>query len=255
MKLSIVVPAYNEEGRIERFLDSYTPYFTEKYGDQVEFIIVVNGSLDRTEHIVEDYAARVPQIKVLVEPANIGKGGAVRMGMEAASGEIIGYTDADGATPPEALQDLADRLNDVDVVIASRWFKESVVEPRQKLLRRVASRIFNFLVRLLFGLKIWDTQCGAKVLKREAARSVLPELGLTRWAFDVDLIFQLKRAGCKIIEAPTIWHDVGGSRLKVGRASVEMFVAICRLRLIHSPFKCLVTAYDATLGKIIRLHA
>jgi glycosyltransferase involved in cell wall biosynthesis len=256
MKLSIIVPAYNEEKRIPPFMQVYTRYFIEAYGDDVEIIFVINGSSDRTEQVVREYTVEMPQVHVIVEPAKIGKGGAIILGLRAARGEVVGFADADGSTPPEAFDDLVHRLqhSEAGAVIASRWFKESHVYPRQTLLRQMASRIFNLTVRTLFGLKIWDTQCGAKVLLGRAAGDILPRLGLTRWAFDVDLLFQLHRAGYPIIEAPTVWHDVRGSQLKVGRASLEMFVAICRLRLIHSPFKWIVTLYDRTLGRRIHLE-
>jgi len=114
----------------------------------------------------------------------------------------------------------------------------------------VASRIFNFMVRTLFKVKIRDTQCGAKVVTKEAMQAVFPHLGLTRWAFDVDLLFKLRRAGFRIIEHPTIWHDVAGSKINIPKASLEMTLAICRLRLLYSPFKWVVTIYDHTIGRI-----
>ncbi|NCC52108.1 MAG: glycosyltransferase family 2 protein [Spartobacteria bacterium] len=256
MKLSIIVPAYNEEKRIEPFIEVYTPYFIERYGDEVEIIFVINGSTDRTEEVVRACTSGMPQVKVIVEPGKIGKGGAIIRGMEAATGDVVGFADADASTQPPAFQDLVERLSasDAGAVIASRWFKESQVYPRQSLLRRLSSRVFNLCVRILFRLDIWDTQCGAKVLTGQAAKDIIPRLGVTRWAFDVDMLFQLRLAGYRIIEAPTVWHDVGGSQLRVGRASVEMFLAICRLRLVHSPFRCLITLYDRTVGPFIHLE-
>ena len=111
------------------------------------------------------------------------------------------------------------------------------------------------LVRALFSLRITDTQCGAKVLKAEVVRMILPRLGLTQWAFDVDVLFHVRRAGYQIIEIPTEWHDVAGSKLRVARTSFEMLFAICRLRILHSPLKWVVTLYDLTLGKFIRTEA
>ncbi len=251
MKLSIVIPAYNEEARIGRMLSAYTDHFAERYGDAVELIVVVNGSMDRTEALARDFEKRFSQVRVLVEPKPIGKGGAIMLGARAAQGELIGFVDADGATPPKAFQDLVDRMGEADVAIASRWIEGAVVEPPQPLKRRIASRIFNKLVRFLFKLKLSDTQCGAKLVRREAMHAVLPRLGVTRWAFDVDLLFQLRRAQCRLVEYPTEWHDVEGSQLRIPRASWEMFLAVCRLRLLYSPFRWVVAVYDRTLGAII----
>lgn len=255
MKLTIVVPAYNEENRIRPMLDAYVKFFTDGYGGDYEIIVVVNGSTDGTAAVVQDYASRFPQVRCIVEPAKIGKGGAVKLGFEAARGEIVGFADADGSTPPDAFQALANEIGPgADAVIASRWFRESEVYPRQTVARQIASRVFNGFVRLMLGLKIRDTQCGAKVFRKEALDRVLPALGLTRWAFDVDLLFQLHRAGFSIREAPTKWHDVGGSQIRIFRASAQMFIAVTRLRLLYSPFRWVVALYDRTLGRVIKLR-
>jgi len=254
VKVSIVIPAYNEELRLGSMLETYSRYFTGIYGDDVELIVVVNGSRDRTEGVARKCAETISQVKVIVEPKSIGKGGAIMMGFRAATGAIVGFVDADNSTPPEAFHDLIEHIGDAGAIIASRWIEGAQVSPRQPLKRRIASRIFNGMVRSLFKLKIHDTQCGAKVMKREALHAVLPKLGITRWAFDVDLLFQLRRAGFPILERPTVWHDAPGSQLRVGKASCEMFIAICRLRMIYSPFRWIVAIYDRTLGRIIHLR-
>lgn len=256
MRLSIVIPAFNEEARLGRMLDAYLPFFDGHYGSDYEIIIVVNGSRDRTEQIADGYAESNPCVKVVVEPQSIGKGGAIMLGLERACGELIGFTDADGSTPPEAFQALVEKINNAGAIIASRWCKGAIVIPRQPLSRIIASRLFNIIVRIMFGkhfgLHISDTQCGAKLMSREALKAVLPCLGLTRWAFDVELLFQLRCAGYRIIEIPTVWHDVSGSRVKIVRASVEMLVALIRLRLLYSPFRWIVSVYDCTLGRFFR---
>ena len=254
MKLSIVVPAYNEEGRIGKMLEAYLPYFAGRYGIEVEVIVSVNGSTDRTEEVVHGLQARYSQLSMIVEPRPIGKGGAVLAGGAVARGDLIGFVDADGATPPEAFDDLVKNIGGAGLIIASRRLPGSVVHPRQPWPRRVASRIFNFLVRWLFKLQITDTQCGAKLMTAEAWRAIMPCIGLTRWAFDVDMLFKTRRAGYRIVEIPTTWSDVAGSKLQVGRVSFQMFVAICRLRLLYSPLRWVVTLYDRLLGRVIVLE-
>ncbi len=251
MKLSIVIPAYNEEKRIRPVLQAYQQYFAGAYGPEAELIVVVNGSSDTTAAIARSFCGEGSNVKVIEETASIGKGGAIMVGFRAATGACVGFVDADGSTAPDAFDDLARNLGDAGLVIASRWLPESVVEPRQPLKRRVASRIFNFLVRTLFGMRITDTQCGAKVLSRAAVDAILPHLGITRWAFDVDLLFQVHRAGFPVVERATVWRDEAGSRLRVMRASVEMLVAIVRLRLIYSPLRWVVSVYDVTIGRML----
>lgn len=253
MKLSIIIPAYNEEKRLGGMLEAYTRYFAERYAGDFEIVVVVNGSCDGTETIARQWSEKQLQVRVLVEPEPIGKGGAIMLGMRHAQGDLVGFVDADLSTPPEAFDDLVKHIGDAGIIIASRWIAGAQVSPRQPLKRRIASRIFNALVRVLFKLRIHDTQCGAKLMRREAMTTVLPRLGITRWAFDVDLLFQMRRAGFHILEHPTVWRDAPGSRLKVGRASLEMLLAITRLRLVYSPFRWVVTLYDRTLGRVVHL--
>ncbi|HOE35899.1 MAG TPA: glycosyltransferase family 2 protein [Kiritimatiellia bacterium] len=253
MKLSIIVPAYNEATRIGSMLAAYLPFFAERYGDQFELIVSINNTTDNTPEIVRSWQERYPQVRVLNEPRPIGKGGAIMAAGRQARGDYIGFVDADGATPPAAFQDLVDNIGQAGLIIASRRLPGAVVSPRQPWPRRVASRIFNWLVRRLFKLKITDTQCGAKLMTAAAWRDIVPRIGLTKWAFDVDMLFQTRRARYPITEIPTTWSDVAGSKLRVGRVSAQMFLAICRLRLLYSPLSWVVTLYDRVLGRVIDL--
>jgi dolichyl-phosphate beta-glucosyltransferase len=244
MQLSIIVPAHNEEHRLPKMLDEYLPFFARVYGNDFEMLVVINGSSDETEMITGKYAAKYPQLQCIVEPRKIGKGGAIMIGFSRAAGTLVGFVDADGSTPPASFQDLVESIGPSDAIIASRRLRGAQVRPRQPWSRRMASRLFNIWVHVLFGLHFSDTQCGAKLMKNSAVRQILPNLGITRWAFDVDLLFQLHRAGYKTIEIPTVWHDVAGSRLEIARASMEMFAALVRLRLVYSSFKGVVGLYD-----------
>lgn len=251
MQLTIVVPAYNEERRIGAMLDAYLPYFAQRYGSQVEVLVVINGSRDRTEEVVRSYEDRYSILRHLVEPRRVGKGGALMLGFQAARGDLVGFVDADGSTPPHAFEDLVNHLGEADVVIASRWRRDARVSPPQPWSRRLASRLFNLAVRTLFGLRLTDTQCGAKLMRRNVLAGVLPNLGITQWAFDVDLLVQLRRAGARIVELPTEWHDVAGSKVEIIRVSLEMMAALIRLRLLYSPLRWVVTLYDRYLAPFV----
>lgn len=253
MKLSIIVPAYNEEDRIGPMLDVYLPYFAERYGDDFEMIVSVNGSTDHTEDCVRRRMAVYPQLRMTVNPAPIGKGGAIMAAGPLACGDLIGFVDADGATPPFAFDDLVLRIGDAGLIIASRRLPGANIHPRPTWKRRMASRIFNGMVRGLFKLKITDTQCGAKVMTAEAWHAIVPSIGLTRWAFDVDMLFKTRRAHYLIREIPTTWSDISGSKLQVGRASCQMFLAICRLRILYTRLAPIVHLYDRLLGRVIPL--
>ena len=252
MRLSIVIPAHNEEYRLPPMLEAYAGFFAKKYGSEVELIVVPNFCSDRTAAVARSIGTRYPQIRVVEELKRVGKGGAVMLGAQSAEGDLIGFVDADGATPPEAFDELVQKIGLDGCIIASRWMKASEVSPKQPLSRRVASRCFNLMVRMLFGLKLTDTQCGAKLFRREVILPVLRNLGVTSWAFDVDMLFQTKRLGASIREIPTVWHDVAGSKIEIGRSSVNMIVALVRLRMFYSPLRFMIPILSRLAERLVR---
>ena len=149
--------------------------------------------------------------------------------MKAAATRYIGYMDADGSTSLAEMERLFDRLTTVDGAIGSRWVPGSVLPVRQGFRRQVESRLFNLLVRLLFGLDYRDTQCGAKAFRREALDAVLPSIRSTGFEFDVELLWRLQRRGCRVEEVPITWENRDES--KVGTADAkEMLSGMIRLR-------------------------
>ena len=254
MKLSIVIPAHNEEKRLPPMLEAYAAYFSEKYGNEAELIVVPNFCDDRTAEVAREIAERYSLVKVLDDPGYVGKGGAVMLGTGTAEGDLIGFVDADGATPPEAFNDLVEKISLDGCIIASRWMKESEMTPKQPLSRRVASRCFNLMVRVLFGLRLTDTQCGAKLFRREVIQPVMRNLGVTHWAFDVDMLFQVKRQGASIREIPTVWHDQAGSKLRVVRAGLNTFVALVRLRMFYSPMRFMIPHISKWVERVVPYH-
>lgn len=252
MNLSIVIPAHNEEHRLPTMLEAYAKYFSEKYGNDAELIVVPNFCNDRTAEVARTIGLRYPLVKVIEEPKRVGKGGAVMLGAQSAAGDLVGFVDADGATPPEAFNELINKISLDGCIIASRWLKGSDVSPKQPLSRRAASRCFNLMVRMLFGLKLTDTQCGAKLFRREIIQPVLRNLGVTNWAFDVDMLFQTKRLGASIREVPTVWHDVAGSKIEIARASANMIVALVRLRIFYSPIRFMIPPLSRLAERVMR---
>jgi glycosyltransferase involved in cell wall biosynthesis len=234
-------------------LSAYLPFFDAAFPVDWEMIVSVNGSRDDTEAVVRSFQPAHPALRVIVTPDPIGKGGAIMAATPLARGRVVGFVDADGATPPDAFLDLVRSVRGDELVIASRYVPGARVSPPQPLRRRIASRIFNALVRTLFKLRIHDTQCGAKAMSADAWHAVVPKIGLTKWAFDVDMLFKTRRLRFPIREIPTTWHDIGGSQLRLGPVSFQMFLAICRLRLLYSSFSFVVALYDRLLGRAIRL--
>ena len=237
--LLLLIPAYNEEARIEPVLREFGHYFQNHYSGNFQLVVVLNGCRDNTRGVVELVAKEFSSISLLDFPDPIGKGGALIEGLKLASkAEVIGYVDADGASPPEAFHALVKRLSEADCIIGSRWLPGAVLHQAQPWLRRFSSRCFHLVVETLFWMHIQDTQCPCKVMRRAAAEKIHPALQIADLAFDVNLLVSLKRAGFSVKEVPTEWTDKIGSKVSSSlfRASLTMFLSVVRVRLIYSPF-------------------
>jgi glycosyltransferase involved in cell wall biosynthesis len=232
MKVSIIIPAYNEERRIKNTLEAYTDFFNKKdFG--YELLIVINGTTDSTPAIVESLQQSKPHI-LMIEIPQGGKGLAIDAGFKNAlerNNDLIGFVDADMATSPEAFNQLIKEIDDYDAIIASRYMPGAQVTPPRPFVKRWGSKIFfETLTRLLFGIKYYDTQCGAKLFKREVIEKITPYLSVRQWAFDIEILYLCKRFGFTVKEQPTIWHDKAGSKLRMMRAGSRMLGTLFRLR-------------------------
>ena len=238
MWLSLIIPAYNEEKRIKETLEAYRSKLLE-LGINFEIIVEMDGCTDRTPEIVRELAVKFPEIKFIEFKERLGKGGGLLKGFEIASGDVVGFVDADGSVKPsEFIKLLSEIERDYDIVIASRRAEGAVVR-NQPLLRKVLSKGFNVLVKLLFRLPFKDTQCGAKVFRRNALEKILPEVNSKGFAFDVNLLYLATRNGFRIKEVGIRWEDKRGSKVK-GRTVVEMFLAVIKLRLRYSLLRFLL---------------
>ena len=252
-KLSIIMPAYNEEKRIGRTLEVYSFYFESLRKDKIldyEILVVINNTTDRTEEIVREIAGKNKRIIYLnLKPG--GKGFAVIEGFKDAlkrDNNLIGFVDADMATLPEDFYFLVKNIGNCGGIIASRYIKGSVINPKPTFQRRITSRMFNMLVRSMFFIPYRDTQCGTKIFKRRALESILTSLSMSQWAFDVELIYNLRKKGFAVREMPTKWSDREYSKINFLKAGPWMGLAVIRLRLINSPLKDFVRFYDRMLN-------
>lgn len=220
---SLVIPAYNEEHRIRNVISKYCGFFPN-----LELIVVCDGS-DNTAKIVKESWARCPQIKLLEFNKRLGKGKSIVEGMKNACGDKIGFVDADESVEPEDIKKMFEALFAADGVIASRRLKDSKILVKQPLIRRLASRIFNILVRIIFGLDFKDTQCGAKVFKKNAVVNIINDLKTTGFEFDVELLWKLKKEGYNILEYPITWKHSEGSRFRLLNAP-KMVLSLLKVR-------------------------
>lgn len=235
--LLLLIPAYNEEHRLEPVLRDYASHFAQNYHGKFKLVVVLNGCRDNTIGVVQKVAREYSFIEALEFKDPIGKGGALIEGLKLAPlADLIGYVDADGATPPHAFHDLVNRSGEADCVIGSRWVPGAVLHVEQSGKRQFASRVFHMIVEVLFRMHIRDTQCGAKVVRRHAAEKIHSSLRIADMAFDINLLYSLKRAGFRILEVPTEWTDKIGTKVRLFRTSLTMFLSVVRIRLIYSPF-------------------
>lgn len=226
--LSIIVPAYNEEARLERPLLQAHEYFRDR-GRAVELIAVDDGSRDGTSALVRRLAEDVPELRLIRLPANRGKGYAVRTGVVNARGRRVLFADADGATPIAEVERLDAALDaGAEVAIGSRGLSSDQVRVRARLHRRVIGRSFHLLVRMLTVRGIQDTQCGFKLFTARAAHDLFSRMRMNRFSFDVEVLLMAQLRGYRVAEVPVNWEHQPGSRVNLvtdsARMAADLFV-------------------------------
>jgi dolichyl-phosphate beta-glucosyltransferase len=228
--LSIVVPAYNESGRLPGSLRRMREHF-DASGEEYEVIVVDDGSSDDTYRLSAELAQTWPQLRVLAFQRNRGKGAAVREGMLDAKGEHRLFSDADLSTPLDELPRLREKLQGkTTVAIASRALPDSQIDVHQQKRREMMGRTYNKLLQLLVLRGIHDSQCGFKVFTAEAAVACFEPLQTMRFGFDAEVLVRAKAHGWKIAEVPVRWRHVEASRVNSVRDSSRMLWDLLRLR-------------------------
>jgi dolichyl-phosphate beta-glucosyltransferase len=207
-KFSIVIPAYNEHKRIGETLRLILDYVHEQRWN-AEVVAVDDGSRDDTADIINGFASENPEVRLVRNAGNQGKGYSVRNGMMHARGQYLLFTDADLSSPISEAPKLFAALDaGADLAIGSRWLNPDLQFQRQPLKRRIYSRAFNLYLRFLLGLRFRDTQCGFKAFTRHAAEAIFPLQQITRWGFDPEILHIAHKKKLKVVEVPVIWgHD------------------------------------------------
>jgi len=258
MKVSIIIPAYNEEKRIGKTLEEFGKFFQNLKKKKIldyEILVVINNTTDNTPKIVKKYKKKYKEITYMnLRPG--GKGFAIIQGFKDAlkrNNDLIGFVDADMATHPKDFYELSKHIDDYDGIIASRYVPGAIVKPKQSLNRIIASRIFNFLTRSLLFLNFRDTQCGAKIFRKDAILKIISKLNITKWAFDVNLLYVSKKSGLRIKEIATVWSDKEYSKINLRKSGSQMFFSIVRIRILNSPLKDFVRLYNKLPEKIKKM--
>ncbi|HZB89472.1 MAG TPA: dolichyl-phosphate beta-glucosyltransferase [Terracidiphilus sp.] len=227
---SIVIPAFNESARIPATLEAVVSCVRAK-GWNAEVIVVNDGSRDNTAQLVRDCAAHAPEVRLLENPGNRGKGYSVRNGILQALGEVVLFTDSDLSAPIEE----ADRLfaaiaAGADIAIGSRWLESGRQTHRQPLYRQVFGRCFNAVTRMVMRLPFVDTQCGFKAFTRAAAQTVFHLQTIERWGFDPEILFIALKRGYTVKEVPVSWAHDERSRMSYLRDGMQMLKELATVR-------------------------
>lgn len=212
MKLSIVIPAYNEAVVIKKTIEEIFRYF-KTTGFELEIIVVDDGSTDGTKDLVQTEITNRPLLKLLVNEKNSGKGYSVKRGALAASGDWVLFLDADLSTRPEEFEKFKSNLANVDILIGSRDVAGSYIARKQRLFRRFSSKFLKSLIKLFVNLGYPDTQCGFKCFNRRSL-IIFNEQKTSRWMFDLELLVLAKKHGFLIKEIPVIWTNDESSTVR-----------------------------------------
>jgi glycosyltransferase involved in cell wall biosynthesis len=243
MKVYLIIPAYNEQGRIINTLKFYEEIF--KKNAIRRSIIVVSESTDKTNAIVKDIGRKHANISLVYSRRRLGKGGAITKGFlyaisKSSPNDLIGFVDADNAVHASEFMRMVDYLRtnkDVAGVIASRYTKGGKIVGYFPLSRHLSSRFYNLMVRMLFGLGYRDTQCGAKVFRSDAIKKIIPTLSVVDMSFDINLLYSAKKLGIRVREIPITYHQVNeGTKLVLHKQIPQMFIATLGFRISRSRF-------------------
>jgi dolichyl-phosphate beta-glucosyltransferase len=230
-KLTLIIPAYNEERVIKNSLKETISYLSKKKY-QWEVIVVDDGSTDETASLVADFASRNKKIKLVKHPKNQGKGAALRTGVLKARGEYIIFSDADLSVSIINIDKFVDVLKKTsEVVISSRRVKGARIIVHQPLVRETMGRVFTWLARMVTGVDVVDFTCGFKGFRRKAALKIFGQSLVDRWAYDSEILFLARKYSCQITQVPVEWRNRGDTRVVLRNVIIESLVDLIKIRL------------------------
>lgn len=225
MKLSIVIPCYNEAKDIASNIEKVKAYLKDKKIDH-ELILVNDGSKDNTKEVIES----IEGVRALSYEKNRGKGGAVKYGIESATGDYVLFMDADLSTDISAIEKVVELAPNYDLIIGSRHAKGSVIKKKQPFLRVFIGRCCRLLVKMLFHTKFKDTQCGFKAMRTDVAKQIVAKQQVNNFAFDVEYIYIAKLNNLSMYELGITWSDDRGSTVSPIKSSLKFFKDIFAIR-------------------------
>ncbi|MEM2487606.1 MAG: glycosyltransferase family 2 protein [Thermoproteota archaeon] len=227
--VSVILPAYNEAARIEQTVEAVIETL-RGISSCYEIIIAEDGSTDGTDKIASQISTKYPFIIHLHNDERLGKGSALTQASKRSRGRIIVYMDVDLATNLKHLKDLIQAIREgYDFATGSRYLPESKIE--RNLLRLIASKIYNSIIRLLFRTGIKDHQCGFKAFNRMSLLKIISQVKAEHWFWDTEVLVRASRKGFKIKEVPIEWKERKTTKVRLLKDSIAMFTQALRLWL------------------------
>ena len=228
-KLSIVIPSFNEEKRLPATLERIAGYIRAS-GRETEVIVVDDGSADDTIRVADSFRGKIPNLRVVSNGQNRGKGYSVRHGSREARGEIVLFTDADLSAPIEEADKLFAKMDEYDVAIGSRAVDRNLIEVHESRFRELAGMIFNRIVRVILRLPFVDTQCGFKAFRRENCKIIFEQQTIERFGFDPELLYLARHHGLRTAEVAVRWAHSPATKVNMWRDSIQMFLDVVIIR-------------------------
>lgn len=231
IKLSVVIPVYNEKNRLHYGFDHYYSYLKkQKYA--WELVLVNDGSKDNTLNLIKEAKLGKPNVSVVSYVDNRGKGYAISQGVKSAVGEYILFADLDHSVPISTIELFFEYFEKgYQVVIGSRRVRGSIIEVHQKPFREFLGKGFTMIVNYLIYPQISDATCGFKAFKKNVAQKIFNKITVYNWAFDAEVLYICKKYKIKIAQAPVTWTDVRGSKVSLLKDVVGSLKGILKIRL------------------------
>ena len=233
--ISIIIPAYNEEKKIEKDIRELI-LFLKKEKIKGEIIVSTDGVTDQTNNIVKKLQKEFKELKLLAEKEKIGKGAAIKKGVKIAAGKYIMFADAGLCVPYKFIKDGIGKIEEgYDCALASRASKNSIITIDQPVHRKIGSIVFGFLVRNVIGVprNIKDTQCGFKIYKKDVAKKLFSNLTTDSFMFDIELILLAKKEKYKLTQFPVQWSNDIDTKFNPVSGSVRNIKDILKLKLVN----------------------
>lgn len=229
-KLSVIIPSYNEDHRITKTLESVSE-FLKKQAFSYEILVINDGSKDNTAGVVQKLESQIPNLRLVNNKENHGKGWVTKQGMLEAVGDIRVFMDADNSTKIDEIANFLPFFEQgYDLVLGSRRIAGSNVAKDQNQLREFLGWVFRTIVHIIVPVGVTDTQCGFKAFTAKSANSIFPQQTIFRWAFDVEILALARRSKYKIKEVPITWVNDEASHVKLS-GMINMLLEIIEIRI------------------------